>query len=154
MQPATPTHQVSKKALWTGYIMSAIPTLMLLFSAVMKFANPPPVADGFRRLGFPENFAFGLGVLELCCTLLYLIPRTSVLGAILLTGYLGGAVVTHLRVGDAFVGPVIFGVLIWGGLFLRDPRLRALIPLRRRPAGAQPDGERLAPQVATPHPAA
>ena len=131
MQPVTQTHHVSKKALWTGYIMSAIPVLMLLFSAIMKFAKPPPVLEGFKHLGLPENWAFGLGILELGCTLLYLIPSTSVLGAILLTGYLGGAVLAHLRVGDQFVGPVIFGVLIWGGLFMRDPRLRALIPLRR-----------------------
>src|SRR5687767_4941835 len=110
------THQVSKKALWAGYIMSALPVLMLLFSAAMKFAKPPPVAEGFKHLGLPENFALGLGVLELACTLLYLIPGTSILGAILLTGYLGGAILAHLRVGDPFIGPVIFGVLLWGGL--------------------------------------
>ena len=136
MQPVTQTSPVSKKALWAGYIMSALPVLMLLFSAVMKLVNPPPVAEGFKHLGLPESFALGLGVLELGCTLVYIIPRTAVLGAILLTGYLGGAVLAHLRVGDAYFGPVIFGVLVWGGLFLRDPRLRALIPLRRQPAGA------------------
>ena len=136
MQPVTQTRPVSRKVLWTGYIMSALPVLMLLFSAAMKFANPPPVAEGFKHLGLPESFALGLGVLELGCTLLYIIPRTSVLGAILLTGYLGGAVLAHLRVGDPFFGPVIFGVLVWGGLFLRDPRLRALIPFRHRPASA------------------
>ena len=136
MQHVTQTRPVSKKALWAGYIMSAIPALMLLLSAAMKFAKPPPVVEGFKHLGLPESFALGLGVLELGCTLLYLIPRTSILGAILLTGYLGGAVLAHLRVGDAFFGPVIFGVLVWGGLFLRDRRLRALIPLRRQPAGA------------------
>ena len=135
MQPVTQTAPVSKKTLWAGYIMSALPVLILLLSAAMKFANPPPVAEGFKHLGLPESFALGLGVLELSCTLLYIIPRTSVLGAILLTGYLGGAILAHLRVGDPFFGPVIFGVLIWGGLFLRDPRLRALIPFRSRPAG-------------------
>ncbi|NJN37230.1 MAG: DoxX family protein [Nitrospiraceae bacterium] len=76
------------------------------------------------------GLAFGLGVLELVCVILYIIPRTAVLGAILLTGYLGGAILTHLRVGDPFIGPVVFGVFIWGGLFLRDPRVRALIPVR------------------------
>ena len=136
MQPLTQTHHVSKKVLWAGYIMSALPVLMLLFSAAMKFAKPPPVMEGFKHLGLPESLALGLGVLELGCTLLYIIPRTSVLGAILLTGYLGGAILAHLRVGDPFFGPVIFGVLVWGGLFLRDPRLRALIPFRRRPASA------------------
>src|SRR5262245_16049388 len=90
MQPVTQTSPVSKKALWAGYIMSALPVLMLLFSAVMKLVNPPPVAEGLKQLGLPESFALKLGVVELCCTLLYIIPRTAVLGAILLTGYLGG----------------------------------------------------------------
>ena len=111
--------------------MSALPVLVLLMSAVMKFAQPPPVVEGLKHLGLPESLAISLGILELLCTVLYVIPRTAVLGAILLTGYLGGAIVSHLRVGDAFVGPFIFGVLIWGGLYLRDRRLRALIPLRR-----------------------
>jgi hypothetical protein len=96
----------------------------------MKFAQPAPVVEGFKHLGMPERLAISLGILELLCTVLYLIPRTAVLGAILVTGYLGGAIVSHLRVGDAVVGPFIFGVLIWGGLYLRDRRLRALIPLR------------------------
>jgi hypothetical protein len=124
------TLPVAKKTLWAGYVLSALPVLMLLMSAVMKFAQPPPVKEGFARLGVPEHLALGLGILELGCVIIYLIPQTAVLGAILLTGYLGGAVFTHLRVGDPFLGPVSFGVLIWGGLFLRDPRLRALIPLR------------------------
>ena len=136
MQPVPQTPPVSKKALWAGYIMSALPVLMLLFSATMKFVKPPGFVEGLKHFGLPESLVLGLGVLELGCTLLYIIPRTSVLGAILLTGYLGGAILAHLRVGDAFFGPVIFGVLIWGGLFLRDPRLRALIPFRRQPASA------------------
>ncbi len=148
MQPVTQTHPVSKKALWAGYIMSALPVLMLLFSAVMKLVNPPPVAESFKHLGLPDSFARGLGVLELCCTLIYVIPRTAVLGAILLTGYLGGAVLAHLRAGDAFFPPVIFGVLVWGGLFLRDPRVRALIPLRRQPANTLT--EQRAAQFSTP----
>lgn len=124
---------VSKKALWGGRVLSALPLLMLLPSAAMKFLKPPEVIEGFVRLGYPESLALGLGILELACTAVYLIPRTSVLGAILLTGYLGGATATHVRVGDPFsmfIIPVILGVLVWGGLFLRDPRLRALIPLR------------------------
>jgi hypothetical protein len=123
------TTPVSKKMLWAGRIVSAVPVLMLLLSAVMKFVKPDPVVQGFDHLGLPQKLAFGLGVLELLCTVLYVIPRTAVLGAILLTGYLGGAIVTTLRVGDAFVGPIIFGVMVWAGLFLRDRRLRALIPL-------------------------
>ena len=126
----TPT-PVSKKMLWIGRILSTLPVLMLLFSAVMKFAKPPAVTESMAKLGIPESLLLGLGLLELTCTILYIIPRTAVLGAILLTGYLGGAILTHLRVGENFIGPIVFGVFIWGGLFLRDPRVRALIPLRR-----------------------
>ena len=125
---------VSKKALWIGRIMSTLPVLVLLMSAIMKLVKPPPVAQGFAHLGLSESLAIDLGLLELLCTALYVIPRTAVLGALLLTGYLGGAIVSHLRVGDAFIGPFIFGVLLWGGLYLRDPRLRRLIPLRKLPA--------------------
>ncbi len=133
MQPVTP-HPVSKKTLWTGYIMSALPVLLLLMSAVMKLIKPPAVVEGFAHLGLPESLALGLGILELACAVAYVIPQTSILGAILLTGYLGGATVTHLRVGDSFFMPVLLSMLVWGGLFLRDPRLRALIPLRRQPS--------------------
>ena len=122
---------VSKKLLWTGRVLSAIPALMLLFSAAMKFAKPKPVLEGFTHLGFPQHHALGLGILELACTLLYLIPQTAVLGAILLTGYLGGAVTAHVRIGEQFFMPILLGVLVWLGLFLREPRLRALIPLRK-----------------------
>ncbi len=96
----------------------------------MKLKKPASVVEGFTHLGLPENLAFGLGILEITCAVVYVIPRTSMLGAILLTGYLGGATLAHLRVGDPFYAPVIVGVLVWGGLFLREPRLRALIPLR------------------------
>ena len=133
MQSTNQPVLVSQKMLWTGRIMSALPVLMLTFSGVMKLLNPPGLADGFNHLGVPVNLALGLGILELSCTIIYVIPRTAVLGAILLTGYLGGAVLTHLRVGDPFLAPVLPGVLLWGGLYLRDPRLRALIPLRRNP---------------------
>ena len=122
---------VSKKELWIGRVLSALPIPLLVFSATMKFLQPASVLEGFAHLGLPESLAIPLGIIELACTVLYLIPQTSVLGAILLTGYLGGATVTHLRVGDAFFMPVVVGIVLWGGLFLRDPRLRALIPLRR-----------------------
>ena len=128
-----PTTPISKKMLWAGRVLSTLPVLVLLFSAVMKFVKPAPVVEGFAHLGFPERLALGLGILEIACTAVYVIPRTAVLGAILLTGYLGGATVTHLRVGEPFFMPVILGVLVWGGLFLRDARLRVLIPLRREP---------------------
>ena len=131
MQSAIQVTPPSKKMLWAGRIMGALPVLMLLFSAVMKFLKPPDVVKGFTHLGYPESLALGLGIVELACTVTYVIPRTSVLGAILLTGYLGGAVATHLRIGEPYFMPIIFGVLVWGGLFLRDERLRALIPFRR-----------------------
>jgi len=122
---------VSKKALWTGYVMSILPVLLLVMSAVMKFAKPEPVVEGFAHLGYPESLALALGIVELGCTILYLIPQTAVLGAILLTAYLGGATATHVRIEEAFFMPIILGIFVWGGLFLRDRRIRALIPLRK-----------------------
>jgi DoxX-like protein len=130
MQSDTHTAFVSKKMLWAGYIISVLPVLMLLFSGVMKLMKPASVVEGFVRLGYPEGLALGIGVVELACAALYVIPRTSVLGAILLTGYLGGATATHVRIGEPFFAPIVLGVLVWGGLFLRDARLRALLPLR------------------------
>ncbi len=132
MDTQTLTAPVSKPVLWTGRVMSTLPVLMLLMSATMKFLQPTDAAEGFAHLGWSMDLAIGLGILELACTALYVIPQTSILGAILLTGYLGGATATHVRVGDAFIMPVILGVIIWGGLFLRDPRLRVLIPLRKK----------------------
>jgi DoxX-like protein len=131
MQSGTQAASVSKKMLWAGRITSALPVLLLLFSSIMKFVKPASVVEGFVRLGYPESLALGIGIVELACTVIYVIPRTSVLGAILLTGYLGGATATHVRIGEPFFMPIILGVLVWGGLFLRDERLRALIPLRQ-----------------------
>ncbi len=118
------------KMVWAGRILSTLPVLMLLMSGVMKLMQPPDLVEGFDKLGWPLSVALGLGIVELVCTALYAIPRTSVLGAILLTGYLGGAIATHVRIGDPFIAPVILGVVIWLGLYLRDARLRTLIPLR------------------------
>jgi len=120
----------SKKMLWVAYIMSALPVLMLLFSGIMKLMKPASVAEGFAHLGYDANVAVGLGLVELLSTVFYIIPRTSVLGAILLTGYLGGATATHLRIGEPFYMAVLLGVMLWGGLYLRDERLRLLLPLR------------------------
>jgi hypothetical protein len=130
MQGDTQTAPVSKKLLWAGRIISALPVLVLLMSGVMKFVKPEPVVKGLKDLEWDESLALGLGILEISCTVVYAFPRTSVLGAVLLTGYLGGAIATHVRVHDQFVGPIILGVLVWGGLYLRDDRLRALLPLR------------------------
>ncbi len=122
---------ISNKQLWAGRILSAVPVLMLIFSAVMKLMKPEPVVKEFLRLGYLESHAITLGILELACTIIYVIPRTAVLGAILLTGYLGGAVATHLRIGDPFIPPALFGVLLWLGLWLRDARLRGILPLTK-----------------------
>jgi hypothetical protein len=104
---------------------------MMLMSGVMKFAKPPPVLQGLVHLGYGEGTLNALGAAEIACAILYLVPRTSVLGAIFVTGFLGGATASTYRVGDStWVMPVALGVLAWGGLFLRDPRIRALIPLR------------------------
>jgi len=114
--------------------MSGLAALFLLMDAVMKFAKPDAVLKGTVELGFSESVIVPLGVVLLVSTLLYVFPRTAVLGAILLTGYLGGAVCTHVRVGNPLFSHVLFptylGVLIWGGLLLRDRRLRALLPIR------------------------
>ena len=119
---------ISKGRLWAGYAMSGLPALALLASAGMKLANVLAVQEGFAHLGWPPNVIFGLGLVELTCFVLYLVPATSVLGAILVTGYLGGAMATHLRIGEPFIGPLLLGVLAWGGLYLRTPQLQALIP--------------------------
>ena len=130
MSANSQTTSVSKKMLWAGRICSALPVFMMIFSAVMKLAKPPDVVAGFAHLGWPEHLALSLGILEVFCVALYLIPRTAVLGAILVTGYLGGAVATHVRLGEPYFIPILLGVLAWGGLYFRDPRLRALLPLR------------------------
>lgn len=134
MESTSQNSQTSKKMLWAGRVVSALPVLMLLFSAALKLMRPPEVLQEFGRLGYPESLIVGIGILEILCTVVYVIPRTSILGAILVTGYLGGATATHVRIGDVFIGPVLFGVLIWAGLYLRDARIRALIPLRSRSA--------------------
>jgi hypothetical protein len=124
---------VSKAALWTGRVISTLPVLMLTMSGVMKLMGPPEVVEGFRNYGFDGSILVPLGVVELACTLLYVIPRTAVLGAILVTGYLGGAIATHVRAGEPpaqYVVPVVLGVLVWLGLYLRDARLRDLVPVR------------------------
>ncbi len=123
---------ISKARLWTSIVLSAIPVAMLLVSATMKFVQPvPDYAKNMDHLGWPLHLSIPLAVLELTCTLLYVIPRTSVLGAILLTAYLGGATATHVRVGDPFYIPIILGIMVWLGLWLREPRLHNLTPLRK-----------------------
>jgi hypothetical protein len=130
---ATPVRLVGWK-LWAGRILTAIPALMLLISGVMKVMRVPMVVSSFtNQFGYPASAVVPIGLIELTCVILYLIPRTTVLGAILVAGYFGGAIATHLRIGDpSLIGPLILGVMAWGGLYLREPRLRALLPLVKR----------------------
>jgi hypothetical protein len=134
---------VSKGMLWGGRVISALPVLFLLFDGAMKLAKPAVVVEATAQLGYPESAIVGLGIILLGCVILYLIPRTSVLGAILLTGYLGGAVATQVRVGNPLFSHVLFPVyvaaLLWGGLWLRDSHVRECIPLRCRSARDQVD---------------
>ena len=132
--PTSRTH--SRWASWTGRIISGLAVAFLVFDSVGKLLEVQPVIEGTKQLGYPPDIVFSLGVTLLSCVLAYLVPRTSVLGAVLLTGYLGGAVATHVRVGNPLFTHVLFptyvAALLWGGLMLRDARLRALLPRRYR----------------------
>jgi DoxX-like family len=123
---------VSKGALWTGRVMSAFPILIVLMGSVMKLMRLPAVHEGFARAGLSDSLIVPVGLIELICVITYVIPATAVLGAILMTGLLGAACLTSLRIADpTYPLPVILGMLAWGGLFMRDLRLRALIPFRK-----------------------
>ena len=127
---------VSKARRITGIALTTLVVLFLLFDVAIKFTGRPEVTDSMRQLGYPPEMAPLIGVIAGLCLLLYVIPQTSVLGALLLTGYLGGAVATHVRVGNPLALYVFFpfyvGALLWAGLYLRDPRLQALLPFRRQ----------------------
>jgi hypothetical protein len=135
MQMGTQAASASKARVWTGPITSGLATLFLLVDSSMKVMKAPVAVQATIQLGYPEGTVFGIGVVLLVSTFLYVIPRTSVLGAVLLTGYLGGAIATQVRVGNPLFSYVLFpvyvAVLIWGGLFLRDGQLRALFSFRR-----------------------
>jgi hypothetical protein len=124
------TRSGSTKARWVGRILSAIAVLFLTWDGVIKIMTIAPVVEAFTRLGYPVSLAAGIGALEIACVAVYVVPRTSLLGAVLLTGYLGGAIATHVRVQDPFFTHVVFPVyvaaLVWIGLLLRDARVRAL----------------------------
>jgi uncharacterized membrane protein YphA (DoxX/SURF4 family) len=117
--------------MWVGRVISALASFVFLMSGFMKIKGGPELAQGMAHLGFPETLLLPLAAVELSCVALYMIPQTAMLGAILLTGYLGGAICTHLRVGEPLLIPIAVGVFVWLGLFLREPRLWTLIPLRR-----------------------
>ena len=132
-QALAPTAKAGK-LVWTGRVLSGFAIAFMLFDAIIKLVRIQPVIDTFRQMGIPGNLAVEIGIIGLVCTVLYAIPRTAVLGAILLTAFLGGGIESHVRIGSPLFSHVLFGVylglFVWGGLFLREPRLRALIPLR------------------------
>ena len=134
LQSLTQTPSVSKARIWAGRSLSGLAVLFLTLDGVIKFAKPVPVVEAFAKLGWPIGLAETIGSILLVCVVLYAIPRTAILGAVLLTGYLGGAVATHLRVGDPVFSHVLFptymGAVIWIGLYLRDSRLRGFIGSR------------------------
>jgi hypothetical protein len=119
----------------TAYVLTTIAVLFLTFDTVIKLLRLAPAVQGTVALGYPEHAVGVIGAIELACLVLYLAPRTAVLGAVVMTGYLGGAVATHVRVGNPLLShtlfPVYVAALLWGGLYLRDARLRALMPFRR-----------------------
>jgi len=121
----------SRRTVWAGRVISVLASLVFLLSASMKLKGGAELTQGMAHLGLPESLVLPLAILEISCVVIYLIPATSVLGAILLTGYMGGAICTHLRVGDPFVVQIGLGIFVWLGLYLREERLRGLLPLRR-----------------------
>ena len=131
MQAETGAASISKVRLWAGRILSGLVIVFLLLDGVMKFVKPPQVVQACSQLGWPENTIVALGAILLSCTLLYAIPRTSILGAILLTGYLGGAVAVQLRIGNPLFSqtlfPVYMGILLWLGIAIRNTRLQSLL---------------------------
>jgi hypothetical protein len=127
---ATEAGEDSRKLIWAGRTLTALTSLFMLLDGVMKIVKPPQVLEANIRLAYPLSTLSGIGIALIACTLIYLIPRTSLLGAILLTGYLGGAVASNVRAGSGWfetIFPVLFAALVWGGLVLRDRRLRRLL---------------------------
>jgi hypothetical protein len=121
----------SRSVQWIGRVISILASLLFLMSALLKLKGGPQLAQGIAHLGLPESMIVPLSILEISCVVIYLIPATSVLGAILLTGYIGGAICTHWRVGDPFFVQILLGMFVWLGLYLREDRLKGLIPFRR-----------------------
>ena len=131
-EPTRPAEwPISTRSRWAGRVLGGVPVLFLFMDSAIKLIHIAAVTEGSARLGFPDQLSRPLGVILLACTTLYLVPRTAVLGAVLLTGYLGGAVAIHARIGDPLLShtlfPVYFGVMLWGSLFLRDARVRAAV---------------------------
>ncbi len=131
MATATPIVSTSTSTVWAGRILSALPVLLMVFFGMFGLLKPEAVAQGFTHYGYPAHVLIPICIAEITCALVYAIPQTAIFGAILLTAYLGGATATHVRVGEPFYMPVAVAVVAWLGLYLRDERLRALVPLRR-----------------------
>ncbi len=130
MQATAKIAPISKTATWTGYILTTLVVLFMLMDATMHVAKPSYVIESFIKLGFPASLSLTIAIIALISTVLYAIPRTAVLGAILLTAYLGGATAIQVRIDGSYWFSIVFGVLVWLALYLRDQKLRALIPLR------------------------
>ena len=134
MNSVTPLAPTSTPQLWIARTLGTLVILFMFFDSTIHLMKPAPVVDAFNRLGYPLSASVGIGILELLCLLAYAIPRTALLGAVLLTGVLGGAISTHVRAGspafEAYIFPTILGLMIWGGIWLRDSRLRAIFPIR------------------------
>jgi hypothetical protein len=132
MHTATLVNQPARTASWTGRILTALVVAFMVFDGVIHVLTPAPVVDAFAQLGVPLRLSIGVGVVELVCTALYAVPRTAIFGALLLTGYLGGAIAVQLRAGAGWfptIFPLIIAALLWGGLALRDPRVRTIVSL-------------------------
>lgn len=120
--------RVSLAILWTGRVLSGLVVLLFFVSAGFKLTNSPQIQEGFAKFGFDPKLAMSIGIVEIACTILYAVPRTAAVGAILLTGYLGGAVGVHLRVGDPWIAPVVIGIALWAALIMHNPKLRSILP--------------------------
>jgi hypothetical protein len=132
MSNANHQNKSSKTKIWTSYVFSALPVIFMLMSSTMKLSHAPMVIEGMAKNGISPGVVTIIGIVELLCVVIYLLPGTTVLGAVLMTGYLGGAIMVHVGAGEAkFVIPLLFGMMAWGGLYLRDERIRALLPLRK-----------------------
>ena len=131
MESATQAAPVSKGVRWAGIIISALVSILFLMGPAFVFINPAAAAKGTEHMGYPPSANLLIPILEIVCAILYIIPQTSVLGAVLLTGYLGGATASHIRIGEPPIAPLVVAAFVWLAIYLREPRLRALLPLRK-----------------------
>ena len=131
MQTATSAAPVSKGALWTGRVLSALAVLVFVGGGIFTLLNAAKMAPQMAHYGYAESLVKVVAWLEIVCGIVYMIPRTAVFGAVLLTGYLGGATATHIRAGEPPIAPLVVAAVLWLGIYLREPRLRTITPLRK-----------------------